>query len=399
MFTVNGKPARPGDLAKTLNDAAVASISAQLRERLESIRLPATGEFPTVVIEGDSITDLSIRVEGSAELLELVKERLSPEEQAGFAFKATSATSVPRAFLSYGSEDRVLAEAIARELTQAGIETWWDRWEMSAGDSLRQKIDDGLSNCTHFIVLLTPASRVKPWVNQEMDAGLVRRLQAQCTFIPLRHNLDPSHLPPLLSGMLSPEVDAGASNLAQLIQDILGVTKKPPLGTLPAITRIPSTEYSPAACAVAEVFVRHAEHGLTGEVQFSLEDLSTRTGLSHDDTGDALHELRSFFIEASRTYLARASLYAVFDRYFKDFIPADDALKLAADLTNEAGFPTAPKEIAERYGWPPRRLNSAITFLREREIIRGLDALSTKPFVVFALNRTDATRRFVKSRS
>lgn len=89
----------------------------------------------------------------------------------------------------------MLAQRIAETLQGNGVQTWWAEWEIGAGDSLRQKIDAGLSDCTHFIVLLTPRSIVKPWVNQEMDAGLVLKIQARCRFITLRHMLPAEALP------------------------------------------------------------------------------------------------------------------------------------------------------------------------------------------------------------
>jgi hypothetical protein len=401
MMTFNGKPFRAEDFSNALNRGVIESVRNQLRERLAEIRLPTTGEFPTVIVDGESLGELSIRVEGSPELLEHLKSRLSPEEQARTEFKVRHSVDNPRALLSYGGEDRVLAEAIAQGFMRNGIDTWWAEWELRAGDSLRQKIDEGLSNCTHFVVLLTPTSLTKPWVNQEMDAGLVRRLQQQCTFIPLRNDLPVSNLPPLLSGILSPEVTDDASNLDPVIHDIFGVTRKPALGIAPAVTRAPNTGYSAAAAAVAEVFVRSAEHAMIGEVQYHLTELVARTGLAEDDVTDALHELRSFFLEpgGTRQYLARGTLYATFDRYFMDFDPAQDALKLAADLVNDSNFPGDPKVIAERYGWVPRRLNPAVAYLMQRDAIRGREGLSTAPFGVGGIMSTDATRRFVKSRS
>lgn len=78
---------------------------------------------------------------------------------------------------------------------------------ITAGDSIRQRIDEGIGECTHFIVLLTPKSITKPWVNLEIDAGLVRRLSDQTKLIPLRCGLEPNKLTPLLQTFFSPTVD------------------------------------------------------------------------------------------------------------------------------------------------------------------------------------------------
>jgi hypothetical protein len=39
-------------------------------------------------------------------------------------------------------------------------------------DSLREKIDEGLSTCTHGLVVISPSFMAKPWPNREVN-GLV----------------------------------------------------------------------------------------------------------------------------------------------------------------------------------------------------------------------------------
>jgi hypothetical protein len=113
------------DFGKKLHAAAAKSIAAQLRAKLGAIRHPQTGEFPTVVITGDRIDNLSIRVEGSPELLAIVRSRLSSEEIDSMAFVPNTNAAEPHAFLSYGWEDRNLAKEIAAGLQANGINTWW----------------------------------------------------------------------------------------------------------------------------------------------------------------------------------------------------------------------------------------------------------------------------------
>ena len=197
-LTIEGRPVQLQDLAAEMTRTVVRGVAEQVRQRVGAIRHPESGEFATVVVEGETLDDMSFCVEGSEELLEIVKGRLSPEEMEGMVFVATDRSEAPRAFLSYGREDRELARRIAEGLQAHGIDTWWAEWEIGAGDSIRQKIDAGLSDCTHFVVLLTPASITRPRVNEEMDAGLVRKVNAKCRFIPLRHGLEASALPPLL---------------------------------------------------------------------------------------------------------------------------------------------------------------------------------------------------------
>jgi predicted nucleotide-binding protein len=76
-------------------------------------------------------------------------------------------TKIPHAFLCYGIEDMALAEKLALAMQSHGIETWWDKWCIRPGDSLRQKVEEGLGNCTHFIALLTPTSINNPGLTRK----------------------------------------------------------------------------------------------------------------------------------------------------------------------------------------------------------------------------------------
>jgi hypothetical protein len=89
--------------------------------------------------------------------------------------KLNSTAQVPQAFLCYASEDKDLARRIAADLLKAGIDTFFDDWEIGAGQSLRRKIDDGIASCTHFVVLLTPKSLRIP----RMEVVALERLAAR----------------------------------------------------------------------------------------------------------------------------------------------------------------------------------------------------------------------------
>jgi hypothetical protein len=77
-ITLNGKPFDP----KSIEGAVVKMLVDNLREHLGSIRHPATGEFPTIAVTGPDLSNLVCHVEGSPELLALVKERLGENEGA-----------------------------------------------------------------------------------------------------------------------------------------------------------------------------------------------------------------------------------------------------------------------------------------------------------------------------
>lgn len=400
VMKFNGKPFKAGDFQKALHKETAKLAGDHLRKRVSSVRDPETGGFATVIVDGEGLDDMSLRIEGTPAVLDQVRQDLGVETDVeDRELEQASANISPKVFLSFGWEDRDLAGRIADALQRHGISTWWSEWEIKAGDSLRRKIDQGIGGCTHFIALLTPTSINRPWVQEEMDAGFVQKVGRGATFIGLRHGLEASRLPPLLAGSLSPEIDQDLTQIQQLINDIHGVSRKPELGPAPALTSLPKTRYTAAAMAIAEHFVNQSRNGEFGDVTSDEERIAERTLLSREDVIDALHELRRWLKIGYGSVLVRETFYAEFDRYWKPWIPADDALRLAADLVNDTNFPSAPEQIAQRYGWEPRRLNPAMAYLEERDAVQLSRALATTPYIGFKIRRTDATRRFVRSRA
>lgn len=396
-FSIDGKSFDPRNLKDAVMASVLENVREQIRTRVGNIRDPQTGEFPTIVIRGMSLDNLQVHVEGSPEVIALVNKRLGGEVEQ----TSPTAETHPRVFLSYTSDDVEIAHRLAEALERAGIEVWWDKWCISAGDALRQKIDEGIGGCTHFLALLSPRSIKKPWVNQEMDAGLVRKLNDQCRFLPVRHQLPASELPPLLSGILSPAITTDA-DIAQLINDIHGVSRRPPRGPAPVAiqaSQAAQTGYSAAANTLARHFVEKSEDGLFGDPIIEVEDLAKEVGLSVEDTEDAIQELHGFLRESTGFVLVEGALFAEFDRYWKGWNTVDDALRLAADIMSDSQFPDSCEEIAKRYQWEPRRLNSTIYFLLERSLIVDYQGIGTTPWAVFRIVGNQNMRRFVKSRA
>ncbi|MBB6487941.1 toll/interleukin-1 receptor domain-containing protein [Rhizobium lusitanum] len=398
-MTYNGRPFDVADFARDIDRQMLESVKVQIRERFASIRNPETGEFPTVLVHGERLDDIRLTIEGSPEILELVKKRMSLDDQDAVDFVPLH-DGPPRAFLSYSFEDRDLAKAIATGLMANGVDTWWAEWEIGLGDSLRRKIDDGLGKCSHFIVLLTPNAMERPWVQEEMDAGLVRQISGQARFIPLRHGLTVLDLPPLLSGKYSPEIDVIGldQNIRDIANDIHGISRKPILGPAPSAIELPPTDYSKTATAIAKVFVEGTQTALFADPQMTVEELTAIIEVSEEDVEDALHELRDFVNVTHRRVLPQADLFAQFDKYFMAWSPEQDALRIAADLINDPEMPYQTGLVADRYGWNQRRMNPALAYLLARNLIVDYRALAND-FATVRVVKTEATRRFVRSRS
>lgn len=400
-ITLNGKPFSP----QTFEEMLIQAVAEELRDKLGSIRHPETGEFPTIAISGSSLDKLSVQAEGSPELLELVKARLAEFQESNeddSVVESEMENGVPKVFLSFAFEDIELAGKIANTLQASGIDTWWSEWCIGAGDSIRQKIDEGLGDCTHFVVLLTPYSISKPWVNQEMDAGLVRKLSSGSKFIALRSELAASELPPLLQGALSPSVNPINLDLTQLINDIHGVTRKPPLGQPPAAVsqaKAISTGYSAAATALAKFFVETTKVARKLDPCITLHELASKLSLSEEDVEDAVFELKGLVTKHRPDLIyPEEELFVRFDKFWMGWNPEEDALRVASGLVNHEKFPCQPSEIDAIVGWGPRRLNAAIAYMVGRGLIKDVRAMNGGPWLAVHLMKTDATRRFVKSK-
>lgn len=93
-------------------------------------------------------------------------------------------------FLSYASEDRdTVAEPLARALEGHGLEVWYDKHALRIGDSLRRRIDEGISNSRFGIVILSKAYLAKPWPQHELDGLVVSSVENRQVLLPIWHEL------------------------------------------------------------------------------------------------------------------------------------------------------------------------------------------------------------------
>jgi TIR domain-containing protein len=67
-------------------------------------------------------------------------------------------------FVSHAAEDKAtVARPLAAALRRAGARVWLDEQELTIGDSLSEKIDEGLAHSQFGVVILSPAFFAKHW--------------------------------------------------------------------------------------------------------------------------------------------------------------------------------------------------------------------------------------------
>ena len=103
----------------------------------------------------------------------------------------------PLVFISYNSADRHEAIKLTEMLRQREVEVWIDEEQIAFGDSIPQRIAEGLRECDVILALVSSSWAESRWCQAEYESLLVREIEnGQTTVIPVR--LDNTDLPPLL---------------------------------------------------------------------------------------------------------------------------------------------------------------------------------------------------------
>ena len=121
-------------------------------------------------------------------------------------------------FICHASEDKDdFVRPLAERLKQQHLEVWYDEFSLNIGDSLSQKIDEGLSKSKYGIVVLSEHFFKKPWTKRELS-GLTSRemVENRGVILPIWHRVSVEEVlkfsPPLADKMAGSSSD-GINNL------------------------------------------------------------------------------------------------------------------------------------------------------------------------------------------
>jgi len=93
-------------------------------------------------------------------------------------------------FISHASEDKEdIVRPLAYALQHSGLSVWFDEFELRIGDSLRRKIDRGLSRSRFGIIVLSQVFFTKGWTNYELDGLVTRAITGEQVLLPIWHNV------------------------------------------------------------------------------------------------------------------------------------------------------------------------------------------------------------------
>lgn len=409
-MTHNGRPFDARRFAQDIEREAIGLAMQEMEERARgaasSIVDPETGRHADVFVDRLPGNRVAIRTRGSPAFARLLEKRLGVDAGEVETLDVAAGVALPKVYLAHATEDKPRVRPVAEYLMAHGVETWFDEWDIDAGESLRQAMEEGLGWMTHFVVILTPVSIKKAWVAREIDVGITRLVGGESRMVPLRVGVEPGDLPLFLRTLLCPAFDPdSAADLKGLVDRLHGVSRKPALGSKPRyVEEAPEglQGWSASALAIAKHLVETSEHGLVFDPMRTPAELTEATGLSADDVMLGSLDLHDAGLVQRSEHGDDAIwptklLFVEFDKGFGGFDPAADGLVVANRLVSAADdLETEP--LAAELGWAPRRMNSAVAYLERVGAVDARHSLASEPWRAVYLSRLPQTLRFVRSR-
>lgn len=82
----------------------------------------------------------------------------------------------PQVFICHSSEDKRYARRLATILASNGVKVWIDEAEIKIGDSLIEKLENGILSSNNLIIVLTPQSVNSKWCKEELRMALAMQI-------------------------------------------------------------------------------------------------------------------------------------------------------------------------------------------------------------------------------
>ncbi len=125
----------------------------------------------------------------------------------------------PDFFISHANEDKEkVARPLAIELKRRGFTVWFDEFELSVGDSLSERINDGLAKSRFGIVIFSQSFFKKRWPREELNGLMARSIATtQKIILPVWHGISKESIlehAPILADKLATSTAKGLGTVA-----------------------------------------------------------------------------------------------------------------------------------------------------------------------------------------
>jgi hypothetical protein len=130
------------------------------------------------------------------------------------------------AFICHVSADKkAFVTPLGEELQRFGVSVWLDQFILKIGDSLRQKVDEGLSKSRYGVVVFSPNFFQKKWPQAELDGLFAREIGGKKKLIlPIRRQISIEELVekvPLLAGKFVLDSSEGVPAIARKLVEVI----------------------------------------------------------------------------------------------------------------------------------------------------------------------------------
>lgn len=154
------------------------------------IMVPSSGHWYLTIDLGGYAGTVRHSVSILPGMLSTAKENIPLKEEENLYVDNTSTNKEYDVFISHASEDKDdVVRPLAISLREKGIKVWYDEFELKIGDSLRRKIDEGLSKSKFGIVVISRYFIQKGWTNYELDGLITKAISGQQILLPIWHNI------------------------------------------------------------------------------------------------------------------------------------------------------------------------------------------------------------------
>jgi hypothetical protein len=129
------------------------------------------------------------------------------------------------AFICHAYEDKSeIAKPLFEKLTKSGAKVWYDDFVLKIGDSIREKVDHGLSKSNFGVVILSPNFFNKKWTQYELNSLITLELSSNKILLPIWHKVtkvDVLRYSPLLADKFAISSDIGVDNIVNKLIEVI----------------------------------------------------------------------------------------------------------------------------------------------------------------------------------
>jgi len=132
-------------------------------------------------------------------------------------------------FISHASEDKADFVRPLAERLKTEFQVWYDEYELTIGDKLREKIDQGLRQCDYGVVVLSHHFFAKRWPQEELDGLFSLETRERKVILPIWRDItleDVQKYSPILASRLAVSIDRGIGHVVHEIRKAVGIADR-----------------------------------------------------------------------------------------------------------------------------------------------------------------------------